>query len=138
MVSGIPNIINSLSEDLKSRIEAVVQLTEDLEVLKAKLEIAKRDLRRVHIALEALNGSEIPIPLPIQDSPSSTSSDEAEPEPRVPRAEQIPVQAAVVPEDPRPICNSCGSGRMNYTSRTLNNGKVVTLWLCSECRNERF
>lgn len=136
MVSGIPNIINDLSDDLKSRVEAVVQLTEDLEVLKAKLDIAKRDLKRVHIALEALNGSSIP--LPIQDSPSGASSDEAAPEPRVPRAEQVSVQAAVVPEDPRPICNSCGSGRMNYTSRTLNNGKKVTLWLCSECRNERF
>lgn len=158
MVSGIPNIIKDLSDDLKARIEAVVQLTEEVELKKAILETAKRDLRRVHVALEALNGSEIPIPKVGFDD-RSLNADEASPvyspgdpgrpnqtEPErfarsgseaVPRPNPIP--APVVPVIPSgPICSSCKSGTMIYTSRSLNNGKVVNLWSCPECRNERL
>ena len=147
MVSGIPNIIKDLSDDLKARVEAVIQLTEAREELEVKLAEAKRDLKRVHIALEALNGSPIPIPADTETDPEPHSGAATKEgsyvrpsgpgtfvEPVVPSPIPVPVQAT----DPRPLCNSCGSGRMNYTSRTLNNGKVVTLWLCSECRNERF
>ena len=134
MVSGIPNIIKDLSDDLKARVEAVIQLTEQREELDTKLAIAKRDLRRVQIALEALNGNAIPLPPVVDDTPGDL----------VPLPSEVPPSRPVLPapsqvvEDSRPLCNSCGSGRMNYTSRTLKNGKTVTLWLCSECRNERF
>lgn len=153
MVSGIPNIINDLSNDLKARIEAVVQLTENLEDTQNKLELAKRDLKRVQIALEALSGNEIPIPASADTQTSTILYSPGDPSrdaqrlveqgeqgfKTVPVPVPVPVQTPAIPlVDPRPQCNSCGSGRMNYTSRTLNNGKVVQLWLCSECRNERF
>lgn len=142
MVSGIPKIIADLSDDLKARIEAVVQLTENLEDTQNKLELAKRDLKRVQIALEALSGNEIPIPASADTQTSTilySPGDPSRDAQTVPVPVPVPVQAPAIPlVDPRPQCNSCGSGRMNYTSRTLNNGKVVQLWLCSECRNERF
>jgi hypothetical protein len=134
MVSGIPNIINDLSNDLKQRIEAVVQLTEQREELDIKLETAKRDLKRVHIALEALNGSSVPVPAQLDDPqdnpPIVLASAPPVPEPRVLPPPATPARG--------PTCTSCGSGQMIYTARSLNNGKTVNLWLCSECRNEKF
>jgi hypothetical protein len=139
-------IITDLSNDLKARVEAVVQLTEQREELETKLAIAKRDLKRVQIALEALNGNEIPlplrskdgnaIPLPsvVDDTPDNLAvvsvSAPPVPEPRVLPPPATPARG--------PTCTSCGSGQMIYTARSLNNGKTVNLWLCSECRNEKF
>lgn len=135
MVSGIDQIIESLATDLKTRVDKVVELTELLEDTQSKLEVAKRDLNRVHIALEALNGSSIPVSIPA--NPIYTSGDTGS---LLTKESSIP-QAVLPPPVPKregPVCTSCGSGTMIYTSRTLNNGKTVTLWLCPECRNERL
>jgi hypothetical protein len=140
MVQDIPNIIKDLSDDLKRRVELVVQLTEDREVLETRLEYLKRDLKRVQVALEALSGNAIPVPERGSTATGVAPAEAETPSPVYsPSDPGRPAQTVEVPPaDPRPICNSCQSGRMNYTRRTLNNGKVVNLWLCGECRNERF
>lgn len=138
MVSGIPNIINSLSDDLKDRVEAVILLTEQLEETQTKLDLAKRDLKRVKIALEALSGNEIPIPESADSKAGSilySSGDPSHDTPIVPVPVPLSVQAPRIPTGP--TCDACG-GELIYTSRRLNNGKQVTLWACRECRNERF
>ena len=134
MVSGISDIIQSLSDDLKNRVEAVVQLTEEAEVLQDRLATARKDLKRIKIALEALTGNDIPINVP-DESFTETSPDVRPPEPPGKPTGQVPVRNERTRQGPE--CNSCG-GEMFYVSRTLNNGKVVTLWQCSECSNERF
>jgi hypothetical protein len=140
MVSDIPNIIKDLSDDLRRRVDLVVTLTEELMDLQAQLDVAKRDLRRVKIALESLSGNDIPVPERGSTATGVAPAEAETPSPVYsPSDPERPAQTVEVPPaDPRPICNSCQSGRMNYTRRTLNNGKVVNLWLCGECRNERF
>lgn len=137
MVSGIDSIIKGLADDLQARIEAVIQLTEAREELEVRLSQAKQELKRVHIALEALNGSSIPIPI----TPEEASTSGTREGPILPSAEE-PARPDPIPAPSRvrakgPVCAACG-GEMIYTSRSLNNGKTVNLWSCLECRNERF
>src|SRR5690348_5865038 len=115
MVSNLSNIINDLATDLKARVEAVIQLTEQREDLEAKLDHAKRELKKVKIALEALSGNDIPVRVELDSPQSDNPVPASEPQRAAPEPSPVlPAPAHTPPVDPRPICNSCQSGRMNY------------------------
>ena len=138
MFSASDEIISELSKQLKEKVEEVVDLSESLDKLQVDLEVGKRDVRRLKMALDALTGSDIPIGVDLRESsqgnPVSGASGGGETATISPVRQ--PDQPAVrrTPQNP---CNSCG-GEMYYQARTLNNGKVVNLWVCGECSNERF
>lgn len=136
LLETIPNIINSLSTELRDKVEEIVDLTESREKLDADLEVAQRDARRLKIALEALTGSSIPTKsLGSGDSLQEVREEASQGSVPPPVLESLrpPVQRT----PPRNPCNSCG-GEMYYQARTLNNGKIVNLWVCGECSNERI
>src|SRR6185312_90056 len=132
MFSASDEIISELSKQLKEKVEEVVDLSESLDKRQADLEVGKRDVKRLKIALDALTGGDIPVPQIANESERVQGNGSTQEE--VARRVVAPVPIRSAPQNP---CNSCG-GEMYYQARTLNNGKVVNLWVCGECSNERF
>ena len=139
MFSASDEIISELSKQLKEKVEEVVDLSESLDKLQADLEVGKRDVKRLKIALDALTGGDIPVPQIANESERVQGNGSSQEE--VARRVVAPVPIRRDPQNPqvpvRNVCNSCG-GEMYYQAKTLNNGKVVNLWVCGECSNERF
>jgi hypothetical protein len=133
----LPNLVEELSKELKAKVDEVVELTESREDIDIHLEKAKKDVRKIQIALEALTGNDIPIPR-IQDEGDSSPAQVPAPSPGV-HGVQVPVEQRTPQPAPASLGQVCGAcnGQMYYTSKALNNGRVVNMWVCGECRNEK-
>ena len=127
----VPQLVEELAKELREAVEEVVELTESLESLQADLEQKRIAVKRLKVALEALTGSEVPVKVDLYDTPDPEYVENKALTSTVIHAVPIPKPRVQNP------CNSCG-GEMYYQAKTLNNGKVVNLWVCGECSNERF
>ena len=123
----VPELVESLAIELRSAVDEIVELTESLESIQSELEGKKTSVRRLKVALDALTGSDIPIG--VDTGLGQAKSTELPPPSSGPSLPQ-----RVAPTGP--VCGACG-GEMFYQARTLNSGRVVNLWTCSDCKNER-
>lgn len=120
------NIIKYLDIELQAKITEVLDKTEAKDILDASLITLNEDVQRLSSALSSLRGE------PKEATPSPVL------DPREVPAVHKHVEPAVVKAAPtQPVCPSCG-GSMYYQARTLGSGRVIQLWVCSECSNERM
>lgn len=114
------SILDQIRTDLESKLTDLVSLVEQQETLEFQIGTLKDQIKKLNTAYEALTGA------------TQALLPRAEEEPRqpAPKASPVPVRQGVV-------CNSC-DGEMHYQSRTLQSGRVVSLWVCGECSNERL
>jgi hypothetical protein len=126
-------IIDQINADLDSKIAVLVELVLQKEELEANISVVQDEVKRLRIAYDALNGSGVG---------ETVQAEEGLKSPPAPAAHAPPppvTQATPVAKGPPPgaiVCNSC-DGYMYQQQRTLQSGRTVTLWACSECSNER-
>lgn len=117
------NIIKYLDIELQAKITEVLDKTEAKDLLDASLRILEQDIERLKAAFASLSGPVLP----------GTTSQSPEPEPT--REPAVPPVSGI--QQKQPECQSCG-GSMYYQARTLGSGRIINLWVCSECSNERM
>lgn len=131
----VQEIVGTLSTELRAKVDELVDYEEILEDTQASIEVAKRDIRRLKTALEALTGNDIPIRVDIEEAAQEVTRDVPQPLPTpAPKQIEAPVQAYVKPQ--APVCTACG-GDMYINTITMKSGRLVNVLRCSECNNEK-
>lgn len=144
MIKGIEGVVEPLATELRKKVDNLVELEELREECEAGIDIAKRDIKRIRIALEALTGNTIPVrvnldeEIPVESSAKLPGQAVAAVAPYVPQPEPV-----ITPPAPRrvpdyPPCQSCGSESVYLTNTTMpKSGRVIQMLVCGECKNER-
>jgi hypothetical protein len=115
----VNTIIKALEDSQKELRASKENLEDTLNRLNVELKQNNQELARIDGALQALTGES-----PSPSSPESLlgpSSGQESPGRRVPSGLE---------------CSSCGAFEVYPVSRTLNNGRTVSLMVCGECSHE--
>lgn len=119
------DLLGEVQSQLKQARTRLGELEEAQAEIIIKLTVAGEDVAKLEQAYQALSGTtsqragdyiNLPsAPQPVQPAPQA--------------APRIPAGAME--------CGSC-NGAMFHQSRTLQSGRVVQLWVCGDCSNERL
>jgi len=129
----LKGIADSIDKELTELIGQLCEITEERDLLDYPIRDLEKDIKRLKVAWDALNGTET-------TAAEESSGEEVE---SVSSDLQVKSSPQALPPPPKPIippgsilCNSC-DGLMQQQARTLQSGRTVTLWVCGECSNER-
>lgn len=140
--AAVQGIIDTLATELREKVEELVDFEEILEETQASIETSKRDIKRIKTALEALTGNEIPLrvdfgtPKNLELEPTEKPQETIQTTPPTqvaPKTVEAPVAAYRAPQ---PICSACG-GEMYQGTMSLKSGRIVSMLICSDCKNEK-
>lgn len=141
MISGSPallQIVDTLATELQGKVDSLVELTEQVEEYQLAVDKTKKDIKRLKVALEALTGSSIPVgpeDEPVREEVLALQPPTSSREPAT--APPAPVAYTPPPQKLGFKCTACGEGAMYPTARTLGSGRIVSLLVCTDCKNER-
>lgn len=130
-----------LKEHIEEHINALVLLDDQISELEAKHSEHKKALRKYEIALHAFTvelEDEDPSPEVRLGDPKGLHSVGSVQEGPQTLPASTPSPKVDPPRRPSgPACTGCGS-ELVQGSRSLNNGRVVNLWMCTDsgCNNE--
>lgn len=121
-------ILNQLRQELGQRVELLIVDQEKRDELDQVIALNTKEINKLRNAIAALESNEEEI---------EVEEDEKELliPPPTPKAEYVPPIERAKPPPEYP-CGACG-GEMYVSQRAMQSGKVVTLLVCGECRNER-
>lgn len=136
------DILEQLKTSLELEVEVLLGLEEKIEDLDAQRRASSEVVHRLRKAIGALTG-QLDEPLPAGETKLGITPDLVSVEGLEEKSAQVPPKAPA--EQPPqagsyysdPICTGCGSS-LYRSNRTLGNGRVVNLWVCSDsgCNNE--
>lgn len=116
--------------ELKSQLELarvkLGNLNEMRDSILIQIELAEGEEDKLAQAYRALSGTTGP------GVPEALAEEPRVPAPSLPPVPPVPRIPAGAVE-----CGSC-NGAMFHQSRTLQSGRVVQLWVCGDCSNERL